>query len=74
MHKTLLLSSEGSRLRKHISTRQNSSLSRLALAMSAVRSAAELPRGAEAFVTTVAAAGSMRSCEENSSLASDRFG
>ena len=49
MHKTLLLSSKGSRLRKHMGTRQKLSLSRLALAMSAVRSAAELPRGAEAF-------------------------
>ena len=69
MHKTLLLSSKGSRLRKHMGTRQKLSLSRLALAMSAVRSAAELPRGAEAFAprpesfllsvhrTTVAAAG-----------------
>ena len=43
MHKTLLLSAKGSRLRKHMGTRQKSSLSRLALAMSAVRSAAALP-------------------------------
>ena len=43
MHKTLLLSSKRSRLRKHMGTQQKSLLSRFALAMSAVRSAAALP-------------------------------
>ena len=46
MRKTLLLSSRGSRLRKHISTRQKSSRSRLAPAMAAQR---RLCRAQKAF-------------------------
>ena len=71
MRKTLLLRSEGSRLRKL-------EIVAVALGNGDIGAEAFVPR-AESFLmsvhrTTVAATDSMRSCKENPSLTGDRFG